>query len=952
MKEQSGFEDLLGATRRGLLFGGTALASGLLLTSVAIAQDSGAADDDELEEFEEVVVTGSRIKRDSFSSATPMDVIAAEDAVRMGHADLASMIRSSTVAAGSPQVTSATSTAFVQNGGAGTETISLRGLGANRTLSLLNGRRAGPAGTRGSVSSFDMNVLPLAGIESVEILKDGASSIYGSDAVAGVVNYITKKGDGGELSAYASIPTVSGGETYQVSGSYGKKFDRGYFRVTGDYYREEELAKGDREYFQCGEAYIFEQGTDTRADLIDPRTGEYKCRDWGWGHVWTYDYAEYNGGDFTTNIPSGGTLIQYDYGGHLAANGLPSLNELADPSNPYHMRTPDGWYPVGYDPISDALFQYDHPFQNEESLIPKKELFTVMAEGEYQVNDHMTVYAEALFNRRKTYQNHYTQYWSYVYNDNWDFYSYDIDDAAGGALAEGWTGAQWFSPTPVIDHADGATNIDYTRFVLGVKGTFGESDWDYDLSSQYSKSDAEYWSQIIYKDSVWSNNPYGWQPGPFYGKQGYIPGSRTCEGQTTAVLGMPCIDIPWLDPEVMRGNLTQAQRDFLLGEETGTTVYKNYSIELSLTNSNLFELPAGPVGVAVGGQYMYDSINDQPGDQSQMMVDGEGIGNVWGSGWKQPTIGSHNTKAIYAEAIIPVFHNTPMVQQFDLELSGRYTDVSSYGSGETYKVGVNWTVNDTVRFRAGRGTSFRSPALFELFVKAESSFIRQSLVDPCYRWGDALGNGDITQRMADNCASQGAPMDHTASITADVLAGGGVGNLDAETSVSHTAGVILTPDFADLRLSIDYFDIEVKGEIDQFGARNIVYECYDSENFPADPLCSLFDRIPFSSNMLPGMITEVRDSYINIASQKSRGWDIEAVYNTTLPNDIQLNIHTQHTITTTDETEIFEGFPDIRNGLAGHPKWVGNLTISAFKGPWTATWNMRGVGSTSKRGRQ
>ena len=919
------FTELKKRTRHHLLLGGTALVGSLMFAGQSIAQQ---AEDEEVDNVEEVRVTGSRIKRSNYSSSSPMDLIQAENATRMGYPDLASMLRASTVAAGAPQVTSASSTAFVQNGGAGTETISLRGLGANRTLSLLNGRRAGPAGTRGSVSSFDMNVLPLAGIQSVEILKDGASSIYGSDAVAGVINYITKKGDGGEINANISQPTSSGGETYQISGSYGREFDRGYFRVTADYYREEELAKQDRDYFACGESYVFEPGTDTRADLIDPRTGEYKCTDWGWGHVWTYDYAtSYNDG--TSNIPAGGSLLQYDYQGHLAQY-LPSVNELADPGNDAHALTPGGWYSVGYDDVSDSLFQYDHPFQNEESLIPKKELFTVMAEGEFEISDSITAYAEALFNRRTTYENHYRQYWSYLYGDTW----------GGRDIDAGWSGTQWYSPTPVTDHNDSNTKIDYSRFVAGLKGELGASGWDYDTSFQYSKSDAEYGSDVIFNDAVWSNNPASWGGN-------YVLGSGTCENETVnrydadgnVESTFQCLDVDWMNPENMRGNITDEERAYLFGHEIGTTIYTNYSIDMSFANSELFEMPAGPVGVAVGGQYMYDSINDQPGDISQ-------AGNSWGEGQALPTIGNHNSKSAFAEAIIPLLGDLPLIERLDFTGSVRYTDVSSYGSGTTYKLGLDWALTDQFRFRGGIGTSFRSPALFELFVKAESSSIRQSWVDPCYRWGDAINDGDITQRQADNCASEGIPDDSAPSITADVLAEGGAGLLEAETSTSKTLGAVWTPDFADFSMSIDYFNIEVKGEIDRFGATNIVYECYDSEDFPNDPLCNLFDRLS-PSHPLGAQITEVRDSYINIASQRSRGFDVEATYNTTLPGEVELNVHTQHTFTTMDETELFEGFPESFVGRGGHPKWVGNLTFSFMKGPWSATWNMRGVGNTS-----
>ena len=159
---------------------------------------------------------------------------------------------------GSAQVTSAISSQFVENGGIGTNTISLRGLGANRTLLLLNGRRAGPSGTRGGVSSFDLGVLPIATIERIEVLKDGASSIYGSDAVAGVVNIITRREDGGTLDGFVSAPSSSGGEQTRLSASWGRDYNRGGFRITGDYNKQEELAQGDRDYFNCEEDYVFD----------------------------------------------------------------------------------------------------------------------------------------------------------------------------------------------------------------------------------------------------------------------------------------------------------------------------------------------------------------------------------------------------------------------------------------------------------------------------------------------------------------------------------------------------------------------------------------------------------------------------------------------------------------------------------------------------------------------
>lgn len=942
-------KEFIGSWRRALL-GGTALISSVALSGQALAQDQDAAAAEDEEQVEEVIVTGSRIRRSDFSSTNPMDIVSADEAAVQGYSDISSLLRSSTVAAGSPQVTAATSTAYVENGGAGVETLSLRGLGANRTLVLLNGRRAGPAGIRGSVSSFDFNVIPLAAIERVEILKDGASSVYGSDAVAGVVNIITKKESGGTLDSFVSIPQQSGGEEFRINGSYGAVFDRGNFRVTADYYRREELAKGDRDYFACGENRITDPETGERVDLVDPRTGQYRCSDWAWGHVWTYDYAEYFA-DGTTNLfpDTGGVLYQYDYSGVLGTL-LTSPNDTADPANPYHMRTPDGWYQVGQDRVSAGLLDFDHPFQDQETLLPKTERFTVLAEGEYELTDNITMYAEAMFNRRETYENHYAQYWSYIYNDNFQFDNFDVVPDSGGPVADGWTGAQWFSPTPVADNFDSSTSVDYMRVVGGLKGSFGDTlpGWEFDTSFQFSKSDADYWSQFIFDDAVQSNNwGYGSCVGSTFNR---IDADGVDHGT------IDCIDVPWLDPELMRGNLTPELQDYLFGEETGHTIYEQYSFEASM-NGDLFDMPAGTVAAAFGVHYRHDSLLDTPGEWSRGAFDADGLpivdenGNqwgdeIWGGGRASVTEGSHNTKAAFAEFDIPLLADMPLVEMLSLNASVRYTDVSSYGDGITYKFGLNWQLTPEFRVRATRGTSFRTPALFELFLKDESAFISQRGLDPCYRWGSGVASGAITQRQADNCAADGVPADSAPSISGEVVTGGGFGVLDAETSTSYNVGFVWAPAFADLQLSVDYFRIEIRDEVAQLGGRNILFECYDSVDFPTDPLCDLFDRTP-QGQPLPGAVTQVRDSYINIATQQNRGLDVSATYRTELPKGISLRVDTQHTFQFKDATELFVGFPDDPSGRAGDPKWVGNLIFTFEKGPWAATWGMRAVGGTS-----
>ena len=198
---------------------------------------------------------------------------------REGRLNTAEILQTSPLAQGSTQITSALSTNFVINGGEGVENIDLRGLGPNRTLVLLNGRRAGPAGVRGGVGAFDLNVIPQDAIQSVEILKTGASSVYGSDAIAGVVNLITKKDLRGlQVRGFGNVPQHGGGEEYSLSGLYGLGIgDRGHFMVSANYYQRGALTRGDRSFLGCEEENVTSEATGERSDPVNPNTGEPYC---------------------------------------------------------------------------------------------------------------------------------------------------------------------------------------------------------------------------------------------------------------------------------------------------------------------------------------------------------------------------------------------------------------------------------------------------------------------------------------------------------------------------------------------------------------------------------------------------------------------------------------------------------------------------------------------------
>jgi iron complex outermembrane receptor protein len=898
-----------------------AVVAALWPASAVLAQD----DDDTAvhEPIEEIVTTGSRIRRDSFSSAAPMDVVLTEAAASRGINDVATLLQTTTVAAGAPQVTAASTSIFVQSGGLGTSTISLRGLGANRTLVLLNGRRAGPSGVGGSVSAFDLNAIPLPAVERVEVLKDGASSIYGSDAVAGVVNIITKKTDGGSFEAFVGQPAVSGGEQTRFSGSWGKELDRGYFRATVDYNKTEILQRRDRDYFNCEEDYTFDVNTGERADLIDPRTGKYLCNDLPWGHVWVYDYAAYVGGagDGTTNVGPPTYLLQYDFDGLLSANGLPGIPPA---TNPNHMTTPPGWYPIRQgDALSDSLYDAQHPLHGRQTLVPESEVTTLFLEGEYELTDNTTAYSEFMLNRRKTEYLGYLQIWSYIYN-------YDSADLGwpSDPFSVGWTGAQWLSPLSVTDQYNQNVTVDYARVVLGLKGETESflPGWNWDVSFQYSDSDGEYKDDVVLNDALTHSF---WRTG-------------SCVGETTAISNRSCVDIPWLDPNFLRGEIPADVQNFLYDTDVGNTKYTQWSTEGFMTG-DIFEMPAGSAALAVGVQYIEEEITDTPGPIIS-------AGNAWQFGTGGVTTGNSDTTAVFAEIDIPLLADKPMAHYLDFNASARYTNVSAsngligYDADDTtYKVGMNWAITETFRARSTYGTSFRTPALFELFLSNESSFLSARAADPCINWGTSTS---ISSTVAANCAADGLPPNHVASVGPEVLTGGGADVLIPETSEAFTFGLVWRPESVDLSVSVDYFDILVEDEIDKIGGAQIVLGCYSSQFFPNEPLCDQFDR-DLPTAPLPNAILTIRDSFINVAKQQARGVDLAAAFNQDLSDGWgTLSLDTQWTLSFEDTVALFDNTEEDLSGLAGHPETVGNFNATLRKNDWSFTWGLSYIGET------
>lgn len=872
---------------------------------------------------EELVVTGSRIRRSEFSSAAPIQVLTQDSASLEGIASTSDLLQNASVTGGAFQINNQL-TGFVVAGGPGVNTIALRGLGAQQTLTLINGRRAGPAGTRGQVGPFDLNVIPSSIIERVEILKDGASSIYGSDAVAGVVNFITRTNlDGAEITAYANAPFEGGAEQFRISGAWGRTFDRGYFNIAGEYYRQEALLVSDRDDTACAADYFFNaqagvQGSaGSRADLINPRTNSVQC------YGLFANVLRLTSGDFFYLRP-GETRAQYDpRNGYSTFTGLDT--ELIRQGRAGFANT-------------RATGNYQDPLYGRRTAVSPVERYTLYSTFGYDLTPNVEFYAEGLVNRRESEQNSVRQFFPQTYS------AVTNQLQPSGRPLPASAGATF---TPIIPFiSDGAQTVDYGRIVAGFRGRLPNSlgflsNWDYDIYGQYARSEGTYGGNFIYNDRVAALTGIST---PNALGQIFITGTAPCyQGPLIPNLsGYSCSQLPgginFVSPRVLSGAFNAQELAFLQSYEEGNTTYDHMYVEGTMSG-DLFRLPAGAVGAAVGFQLRREEIDDTPGAQAQLR-------NYWGSTTAGPTRGEDTIRELFGEVEIPILRNVRGFQDLTIQLSGRYSDYDSYGSNSTYKIGANWQIVPEIRLRATYGTSFRAPSLFEQFLGNQTGFQGQVNVDPCIRYEDS-SNAQIRA----NCAAAGVPTGYTAGGTSSALvsSGGGRGILTPEESDAQSIGIIFTPTNIDLSVAIDYFEIEVRDEIRQFGAANILFQCYSASDYPTNPYCSLFTRNPFTATSRPGEIVNIQNNYVNVASQRNRGIDLTLRYQRPFSFG-NFRVDGQFTWMLQDTINILGGLENDYLGTTYNfrgPDFLGNVQFRLDRGDWTFAWSVDLLGKGS-----
>jgi iron complex outermembrane receptor protein len=750
------------------------------------------------------------------------------------------------------------------------------------------------------------------------------------------------------------MPVRGGGEQYNLSASYGIALGtRGHASISASYNKVSELERGDRSFLGCEEENVTNVAGE-RVDPTDPRTGKPYCGLFIDNQIQLFGFGANNlvgpcvpaipGTGGTTGCPAGQVRraigsVQFDptlaqYLSTPAQVGTFFAGRTGAPLNSRSVRVPAGFFPTGSF-TADALAlgnNYDQRVDND-SIIPGTKRFTVYGEAGYDITDDVNLYFEGLYNRRKTKTDGSRQLFFFQYPNCLVNTAPCPTGAQYDPLNTGFTGYSYLRPV-IYAPASSSTDVKYFRGLAGVHATLDKllPHGFADFYFQHSRSDGDYNRDVIFRDAI---------------EFGVAEFRRDlCAGTVTAIRGVPCLDINYTDPRVLRGDFTPQERAFLFGVDHGNTLYTQNTGELSF-GGDLFKLPGGAVKFALGTQWRRDMINDVPGEASL-------TGNSWQSTSAGITAGHETTTEGFGEVEIPLLKDIPMIREFTLNGAARYTTTKAVRKSDglsdtdkawTYKAAANWVPVSPLRLRATYGTSFRSPALFEQFLADESSFADPG-ADPCQRY-----ELSENQEIQTNCAAQGIPEGFLPTQSIRTFAGGGIGVLNPEKSRALTLSAIFTPDGwlwrdGQFSFAVDYINIKVRKEVTQLGPTNILNGCYTSDSFPDDPLCSLFVRAPAGApNEFE--ITDLHDPYLNIDTEQNKALDFTMRYRQRLGSLGTISFLGQMTYQLKDKFELFQGVVQDFNGEAGDPKWTADFNLTWIKAPWTVTYGLQVIAGTN-----
>ncbi len=933
-----------------LLVGTTLFAVAIAITTPALAQDAPAAtepacadqDNNGVCDTDEagsgtIVVTGTRIARPTLSSSVPLTSVTTEDLTGTGELSLGDALNDlpslrSTFSAGN-------SSRFI--GTAGLSLLDLRGLGTDRTLVLVNGRRH-VTSTPGD-NGFDVNTVPIDLVERIDIVTGGNSAVYGSDAVAGVVNFVLRDDfDGFNVRGQAGISSRGDRGNYFLSAIYGKNFadGRGNIALSAEYTRQNELLARDRD------ALTGAFSGRKQFQLTDATAGEPAAGD---GIPDTTFLANIR----NATISDGGTIGGIG-GGRFLRFG-PDGNIFTDIPTQSFAAVGSGQQQGGE---GSTLF-------GTGSLLAAVDRYAVNLFGHFEVSEGFRPFIEAKFVRTS------------VSGEGQASFFTSVPGTLGGPAmrcdnaflnAQALLTLQSFGictnvatgtfPLARFNVDLGGRGFegdrDTYRVVAGIDGNFND-DWRYELAVNYGRFEAagRNDNNLLLFDI--NGNPAGFNVAVDAVRNG--AGQIVCRVNNDAITtndAPGCIPINVLG----FGAPSAAAIDYVNVEGTTDEFASQFVASASLSGdlSQLFELPGGPISFALGAEYREEKASV---DFDELTSSGGTFLNAL-QDFNPPKL---TVKELYGELQFPLLENSPLARELVVTLAGRVSDYNNRtGTVYAYNIQGVYAPIDDVRFRVAYATSVRAPTQGDLFSPQSENFA--FIADPC----DQANINAGPNRVA-NCAAAGIPTTANAALVAACatssfpvalgspfinctartastgFVSGGNPTLSEEKGKSLTVGVVFEPNFIPgLNLTIDYYDIEVTNLIAALGAQQIISLCYDDPSGINNPFCATINRSAGT-----GLFNEpaVVSGGVNFASQETRGIDFDLSYRRSFDNGHRLEIRTIATRVLDLNNFTNPSLPQAPNrqlSELGDPKWAATFSLRYDFGRFDILYAARYIG--------
>jgi iron complex outermembrane receptor protein len=920
------------------------------------AQDQSVADG-----LDTVVVTGSRIPIDpNLTSSTPVQFLDESDLRLSGEINLAEVVN---------DIPALISSTTAENSITGANSLNLRGMGGERTLTLVNGRRH-VAGFRGT-QAVDIGTIPRALVERVEVTTGGASAVYGADAVTGVVNFVLRNDfEGVQIDARGGVSGEGDGENFAIDGLYGINFaeGRGNFVAAITVEKDTNITHGDRSWSrdngisttQTNPDFLTDPNAPPRAVIDNPR-------------FWLTSQAG-------SIAPAFGGRNR-DYGVDINNNGILDCQESEAGRTGFlagcWITNPDGTVSVFQDGIVlNGLWSVggmggNWSYFDRDSLFPETEKVAVNLNSSFEISDSTRVFFEAKYvNAESTRFDEQDTYYDtlLIQADNPFIPSQllPVVDQTGYLLLTQ-------DPVGFSDDNPYTYTRETMRFVGGVQFTPAEGH-QLELSANFGRFTNESETSGLYLDRMFAamdavRAPNGQivcrsdlNPNAFYeidyftGASGYANGDYFSNRYYTFTPGDG--QCKPLNPFGVNAVSKEAQ-DFI-------TANLNDKLEIeqlvvSFTAAGEFDvlqgLLDGPVGYAAGVEYRDESSDNQLDPltlgilpQGTSLTPGVLVNTIdpWLNSFLSidnvqlfNTGGGYDVTDVFAEVRLPILRDRPFARELTVDAAVRLADYSTLGETTTWKAGLSWAPTADVSLRATISEAVRAPNISELFDPRLPIFV-SATADPCDRVNVATGSAEREANCIAALQAAGVPL---SSIVGpgnvynwfNPLTGrfagtsGGNPNLEVETAETYTVGLVFTPSFIEgLSLTLDYWDVSIDDAISAVGANDILRGCFDSASYPNVPFCAQFERRP------DGGLRTLDTGTLNFAQIEATGVDFSLGYRFSVGENkfgARLVGSRQEKLNRffnpLDLTDIDPEVGEIRL-----PEWSGNLNLSWDRGPF------------------